>query len=556
MEEQNKKIGQFQISFNSLTTVPNDPTIMKAKVILFDFERSGNNQIIEKAVAEENIKFLIGKRICCKYISKEDNGGELDALGDHEQYETTNRDDKEVVYTDTEAIGFIENVYIDNYTDNNGNTKEVVYGDVILWCDDHYADIIGLLKEWLEKNIPIHMSVEYYYFNYTVKDGIEYIQSPILFNAHTVLNSEDRGYAIEVLPSYECATLVSFNELKEQWNKAINSLNSKQNKVNNQLNEENLQNNSLQSSENLDSNKLKQINKIQKEDETIMENIFLNAMKSNNELSFGDVRDLLYDALASVMVAEEYFNVWISQYGVYEDYFLYETIEDSKWVNYKVSYTKNADDTVTIDYATKSKVEYNLTLVSVDDFESSQNAKLELEKSQNELKSANAKIEELGDQMKSLNEKLVEKSNNSKVDTDKFNELTEKLVSLNAMVSEMQPIVDKYNKDAFEKSFNKAKEDYKVTFTSINALDVFELESTQELIKESINSVKEKADTAKFSLNALIVNSIKPIEEKINEDDVVLGSANVSINQITKAEDTKELTDVEDGVLSEYGFNY
>jgi multidrug resistance efflux pump len=234
-------------------------------------------------------------------------------------------------------------------------------------------------------------------------------------------------------------------------------------------------------------------------------------------------------------------------------------MEDSNYVAYKVGYSKAEDDTVTVSLDSKEKVQGQYTYVSVNelkDLQDSKNAKLELEKSQNELKSANTKIEELDEQVKSLNEKLVEKSNNSKVDTDKFEELTNKLVSLNAMVAEMQPIVDKYNKDAFEKAFNQAKEDYKVTFTSINALDVFELDSTQELIKESINSVKEKADTAKFSLNALIVNSIKPVEEKVNEDEVVLGSANVSINQVTKADDTKELTDVEDDVLSEYGFNY
>jgi hypothetical protein len=120
-----------------------------------------------------------------------------------------------------------------------------------------------LLKQWLANSIKIHFSVEYYYFNYNVDSGIEYIQSPIIFNALTALNSEDRGNAIEVLPAYDCATLTSFNELKDQWNKAINSLNKNEK-----------ENNSLQSSENLDSNKLKQTNNIQKEEIQDMENIF------------------------------------------------------------------------------------------------------------------------------------------------------------------------------------------------------------------------------------------------------------------------------------------
>lgn len=548
------KIGQFNISFNSLNVVPNDPTIMKAKVIIFDFEKSGNNQIITKEIAEENIKFLVGKRICCKYIPKEDNGGELDALGDHEQYESTNRNNDDVVYTGTEAIGFIENVYIDNYTDSNGVTKEVVFGDVILWCDDHYADIINLLKTWLESNIPIHMSVEYYYFNYTLQDGIEYIQSPILFNAHTILNSEDRGDSIEVLPSYDCATLVSFNELKDQWNKAINSLN----KSNNKLNEESQQTNSLQSSENLDSNKLKESNN-QKEELKTMENIFLNAMKANNQLSFGDIRDKLYDVLSTIMVAQEYSNLWIGMYSVYDDFFIYETIEGDSYVNYKVPYSKADDDTITISLDMKEKVQGQYTYVSVNELqelETSKNAQSELEKSQGELKSANEKIEELNGEIKSLNEKVTEKSNNSKVDTDKYNELTDKLLSLNSLVSEMQPIVDKYNAEVFEKALNQANEDYKKKFESVNALDVFEEESTQELVKQSINSDKSKANEAKYSLNELIVNSIKPVETKVDSDDILENQPKISINQVKKAEDTKELTDVEDNVLSEFGFNY
>jgi hypothetical protein len=396
------------------------------------------------------------------------------------------------------------------------------------------------------------MSVEYYYFNYIVKDRVEYIQSPILFNAHTILNSEDRGDSIEVLPSYDCATLVSFNELKEQWNKALNSLNkSTNNKNDNKIINE--QNNSLQSSENLDSNKLKQTNNIQKEEIQDMENIFL---KSLNEISLGDLRSKILGQLGDVMTANEYEYMWLSNYSIFPEskYFIYETYdkEAETWVNYKVTYSVDENDSLTVNYESKEKVQYDVVLVSVNELhelETSKNAKVELE-------TANAKIEELDSQVKSLNEKLVEKSNNAKVDTDKFNELTEKLVSLNSMVAEMQPIVEKHNAEVFEKSFNEAKESYKVKFTSVNALDIFEEDATQELIKESINQDQNKADKAIFSLNSLIVNSIKPTEEKIDTDEVILGSAKVSINQVVKAEDTKDLTDIKDNVLSEFGFNY
>lgn len=551
--EENKKMGQINMSLNSLNTVSDDPTILKGQVIIFDFEKSGNNQIITKEIAEQNMQTLIGKRICCKYITKSENGGQLDALGSHEQYQTINRNDEDVIYTNTEAIGFIDNVYIDNYTDKNNITREAVFGDVILWCDDHYADIIGLLQEWLSRNIHINFSVEYYYFNYSIQNGIEYISSPIIFNAHTALNSEDRGNAIEVLPSYECATLTSLNELNNQWNKALNNLNSV-NKINDIKVEPN--NNDLKSSENLDLNIIKNNN--QKEEKQVMENMFLNAMKSNNELSFGDVRDSLYNALASVMIAEEYFNVWISSYGVYEEYFIYETMEDSKWVNYKVSYTKNADDTVTIDYASKVQVTYSSAIVEISDMESSLNAKdKELETSKKELNEATSTIEKLNNEIKSLNEKVVEKSNNSQADLDKFNDLTNKIVALNSMVDQMKPIVEKYNSETFEKSLNEAKESYKDKFSKVNALDIFEVESTQSLIKESINSDEKIAMKAKYSLNELIVNNIKLEETNVDSDDLLSSTPKISINQVTKIEDeNKDLINEKELALQEYGLNY
>lgn len=287
-----------------------------------------------------------------------------------------------------------------------------------------------------------------------------------------------------------------------------------------------------------------------------MENIFLNAMKANNQLSFGDVRDKIYETLATIMVAQEYSNLWIGMYSVYDDFFIYETREGDKYVNYKVTYSKAEDDTLTIALDTKEKVEGQYTYVSVNELETSKNALVELAESKNSLEVATSKIEELDGEIKSLNEKVAEKSNNSKVDTDKYNELTNKLVSLNSLVIEMQPIVDKYNAEAFEKALNQASEDYKKKFESVNALDTFEEESTQELIKQSINSDKVKANEAKYSLNELIVNSIKPAETKIDSDEVLGNQAKISINQIKKAEDTKELTDVEDNVLSEFGFNY
>ena len=160
------KVGNYIVSLNELKIDEKDPTIKKGKVFVFDFEVSGNGQIITEEVAKENINTLVGKRITCKYISKSENGGELDALGDHEENEGTDRNGETILITDTIAIGFIEKAYIEEYQDENGITKKGVFADIIIWCDDKYGNIVGLLEEWLDRGIKINMSVEYYYFNY------------------------------------------------------------------------------------------------------------------------------------------------------------------------------------------------------------------------------------------------------------------------------------------------------------------------------------------------------------------------------------------------------
>lgn len=553
LEEQNKKQGLCALRLEKIEKSSNsekstDFTIKKATFSILDFELSGNKQLVTKEECEKAKDTLLNKPLLCQYIVSDngDNENPNDDFGDHGEMEIELRNGGEYISTQTHAIGTCVNVYIGIVKDENDNDIECLLADFVLWFD-RYPNEIMLIDDFYEKGETLYSSCEYYYTSFTInEDGIECPQN-ITFSGHTVLGSRSN----KVDPSYQSSKLISFNS---KWNKAINSLSDKQNKTNNQLNKE-----SLQSGENLDSNKLKQ-NNTQKEEIKTMENKFLKAL---NELSVGDLRSAILTALGNVMTANEYENLWISNYGIFSEskYFIYETYEDSKWVNYKVNYSLGEGDTIVVDYANKQKVEGQYTYVSVNelqDLEASKNALVDLEKSQNDLESANAKIEELNGEIKSLNEKVTEKSNNAKVDTEKFNELTDKLLSLNSMVAEMQPIVEKYNAEVFEKSLNEAKEKYKTKFTSVNALDVFEEDSTQDLIKESINSVKEKADKAKYSLNELIVNSIKPVELKIDDDDILASTAKLSINQIVKSEDNEDLIpiDAEEIYKKEYGMDY
>ena len=83
--------------------------------------------------------------------------------------------------------------------------------------------------------------------------------------------------------------------------------------------------------------------------------------------------------------------------------------------------------------------------------------------------------------------------------------------SAKAQIEILKPLADKYNEEQYNKALNEAKENYKEKFKKANALEVFEEESTQELIEKSINSDETISKEAKYSLNSLIVDNIKPL---------------------------------------------
>lgn len=506
----------------------NDITVKHATFSILDFSESGNHQIVTEEECLKSLSSLINKPLLCQYIPT-DNYEELnDDFGSHGDTIGIDRYGEEYIKTTTHAIGTCINAYIGNVTNDYGEKIKCLLADYILWAD-RFPNEVELIMDFYNNNQPLYSSCEYYYSEYLVnEDGIE-CPINITWSGHCILGS--RSNKIE--PAYKTSKLRSFNE---KWNKAINSL-----KSNNEL----------------EQNK----NNIKKEENNIMNNIFLDALKSNNQLSFGDIRDKLYGTLEEIMTAKEYNSIWISLYDTYDNFFVYETYEEDKYVNYKVPYVKNDDDTITINLDEKEKVEGQYTYVSVNELEDlrkSNNEKTELQSTltskEEEIKSANEKIEKLNNEIKSLNEKVAEKSTNAKENMDKFNELAEKLVSLNAQIEILKPMADKYNEEQYNKALNEAKENYKEKFKKANALEVFEEDSTQELIEKSINSDETISKEAKYSLNSLIVDNIKPFEKEINSDEVKLGESKISINEVKKLEDNENLVPVsEEDMFKEYG---
>lgn len=481
------KHTKFKMKFNSIVENLSDPTLLDANIIIHDFDVSENGQCITKEVCEENMASLVGKRITCQYINADNNKG-LDALGDHGEYIGLDRKGNEQIYTNSIAIGFIKEVYI-----GESEGKECLMGKCTLWRDDKYKDITDLLLEWNSKGIRISMSCEYLYLNYEVKDGIEYIKSPIIYTAHTLLNSEERGYIGIVEPAYSIATM-SFNDIKS-WNNALNSLNKKLNN---------------------------------KEDDK-MTNAIFEMLKSSNAISAGDLEWKLWDAFGNILTHNEYATMWLSKYNIYteERYVIVELYSNDKYSMWKVGYSIGEDEVVSVDWEGRIEVEYAFDLKEV----------------KTSLNTKTKKVEELSIELEniktSLNTKILEVETITKDKnevTNKLNDTNEMVISLNSKIvdlngtieslnskiEEMKPIVEAHELAEYEKELNSLKEIYEDKFKKVNALDVYELESTQDLIKQCVNA-KDKEYLSQ--LNQLIVDNVRSTI-KIDEDPESVKSIN------------------------------
>ena len=443
---------------NSLKQNPDDPSLLDALFVIHDFKESWNGQVITEEVTSENMKFLVNKPIVCKYIPKGENDG-LDALTNHEEFIDVDRNTgEEFISTGTNAIGVFTEVYIDDFTDENGDTKRVLYGKAVLWFDK-CRNVCLLLDEWVSNGVLIPASVEYMYYNFSMIDGVEYIQSPLVYLAHALLNAEDRNEYEKVYPAYDSARLVNLN-MENEWNKAVAQISN---------------------DNNIKANRKEGNN--------------MDVLKKVCEISKGDLKWKIYEAMGKVMVAEDYNKMWISDYDIYDTYFIYESWANEDYEYNKVSYTKNDEtDEVSVDFEGRTKVERTVKWEAV-------------------LNQLDEKVTEVETLKTSLNEKeeaIIALTTEKEDLSTKFNDATTTLTSLNERLEELKEVEEKYNAEKFEKALNERVAEFEVKFKGINAMDKFETDEVQNLIKESISD-----NEALISLNSMLVELIpNKIEEK------------------------------------------
>ncbi len=309
--KQKKKI--FQLQLNEIKKT-DDPTKLPCTFIIFDFETSHNNTVISKEVALDASPTIINKPIVAKYHEVEGINTATDALGSHEAYLGTDKHGELEVKTDTTPIGvFTSEGYIMEIDTAEGK-KEVLAADAVLWSS-RFSDACELLLEWYSRGININTSCEILYSNYSVKDGIEYIEAPIYLEGHAILNSEKRGEHDIVLPAYDSSRLVSFNEMQKFEKLVAQAANQEK----------------------------------QKEGEKV------DKFKKVFELSHSDIRALIYNQLDPTLESNE--ESYIAD--VYDTYFIvniYSWSEDNSYDKYyKINYAKNGD-TLTIDFDSKIEV--------------------------------------------------------------------------------------------------------------------------------------------------------------------------------------------------------
>lgn len=454
-----------------------DPTILPCTFIVLDYEKSGNNVIVAKDVALEGGKTLINKPIVAKYNEVEQPNTKTDNFGSHEQYLGEDRYGNMTVKSDTVPIGVFTTEGYELTVNIDGEDKEVMAADAVLW-KTRFSDACDLLLEWYESGIKINTSCEYLYSNYSFQDGVEYHHSPIYFEGHAVLASENRGEQELVLPAYESSKLLSFNEIN-RFNKLV----------------------------------AQAINQESKEENNNME-----FFKKVNELSHSDIRSLLYGQIDPTLNQNEY--SWISD--VYESYFvvnIYSYAEGNEYDKYfKFTYSKDGD-VISVDLDSKTEVMVKRDWVEVSQFEAIQN---ELNEKEGTITDLEAK----------LNTATNEKSNLEK----QFNEVSEKVIALSTQVEELTPFKNQVEQDKLEKALNEKKEFYSAKFKALNAIDKFNEETVQDLVSKTVLD-NEEGQKAILQLNTMLVDMVVVEKQTKTEDPVIREISSKRENLIPASDD-------------------
>lgn len=431
-----QKKSKFHLVLNSVQS-NEDPTLLNATFIVHDFDKSWNGQVVTKEVALENAYTLKNKPLVAKYYPVEEDYSSTDGLGSHEQFLGVDRYGNPDIKTDTVPIGVITS---EGYL-LTIDSKEVLAVDGVLWRE-RYSDVCELLLEWFQRGIKIISSVEYLYKNFTRRDGIEYIESPIIYSGHCLLNSEQRGDHVIIAPAYDVSQLLSFNDLN-QFNRLV----------------------------------AQAINQNDREEDLTM-------FKKVCELSHDDIRSLLYGTLSDVLSDEEYYDSWIVE--VYEDRFIYQTWIPEVGVKfYEVTYSKSDDEIIHANFEDKVEVREEREWVKDET----------LTVLEEQLNESVSKVKQLTDTVTSLNTKILElESYKEKYEKDQYEYALNEQMTFYEEKFDAVSAIDTYQSDEVKNliklSLNENEEGIKAKLQ----LNSMILELVKPTIEKANSGFKESAN--------------------------------------------------------------
>ncbi|MFS1518508.1 hypothetical protein V1503_18905 [Bacillus sp. SCS-151] len=478
-----QKKRKLNLTLRQLNT-SDDPTIVNCTFIILDFEKSGNNVIVDKDVALEGGSTLINKPIVALYNPPSEPNTSTDNFSDHAQYLGEDRYGNITIKSDTVPIGVFTTEGYELTIENDGEEIEVMAADAVLWRS-RFPDAVDLIEEWYNSDVEVVTSCEYLYANYSFQNGIEYHHSPIYFEGHAILASEDRGEQRALSPAYDTSKLLSINEISK-FNRLVAQAFNHSNK------------------EEIDSMKY---------------------FKKVCELSHNDIRSLLYGQLDPTLSQNEY--SWISD--VYESYFvvnLYSYEEGSEYDKYyKFNYT-NTNDVVSIDFESKSEVTLKRDWIEVTEFEQLQNSLSQKETEKKELEL------QLNESKTSLQTTLNEKKNIE----NKYSEASTKIIQLNSHINELSPYKNQVENEQYQSALNEKKSFYETKFTALNALEKFNEDETQSLIEKAVAD-SDEGKQAILQLNTILVDLVVVNKESQSQRPVIRETASKRENLIPTGDD-------------------
>lgn len=352
MEKRDSK-KVFQLALNEINN-SEDPTKVDCSFIILDFEKSLNNTVISKEDALNGLsKSIDNKPIVGNYNSTDSENPDDDNFKGHEAFIDENKHGELYVGLDTTPMGvFTSEGYIETI-EVDGESREVLMADAILW-KDRFPEAIELLQEWNSRGVNINTSCELLYSNYEVKDGVEHIKSPIHFSGHCILASEERGDLPLVNPAYETSKLVGFNELKQFKKLVAQAMNKK-------------------------------------EDEQMPE-----MFKKVFELSHSDIRTALYQVFDAQLGDNQYSYIR----DVYDNNFIVDidtvTETDYQSETFKYDFSKSEDDKITINFDSKTAVMKKTEWIELE----------ETKQLQAQISEKDSAIQSLNNEKKDLQEKF------------------------------------------------------------------------------------------------------------------------------------------------------